>query len=51
MKLTPDDIRRILAGVLELAITRCDDPAELTRIRTFVVKLGGDPEAVLFDPS
>lgn len=51
VKLTPEDTRRILAGLFDLAITHWDDPPELTRIRTLVVKLGGNPEALFFAPT
>ena len=48
VELTELDRARILAALFELAITHCGNDAELTRIRTLVLKLGGDPEVVVF---
>jgi hypothetical protein len=41
----------VLAGLFKLWITHADDDFKAARIKALVVKLGGDPDAVLFGKS
>jgi hypothetical protein len=49
MDLNDADCTLILAGLYELCITRADDDLLLRRVRSLVIRLGGDPDAVFFN--
>jgi hypothetical protein len=48
---TTDERDLVLAGLFELWITHAQNGLKAARIKALIVKLGGDPDAVLFkDP-
>jgi hypothetical protein len=51
VEITDDERDLVLAGLFELWITHAEKNLKAARIKALVVKLGGDPDAVLFGGS
>jgi hypothetical protein len=50
MELTDEERDLLLAALFELRITHADDDEKAAQIEALVLKLGGDPDAVFFQP-
>ena len=50
-EITDDERRTVLAGLFEMCITYADDPERVAEIKALAIKLGGDPDAVFFNPA
>jgi hypothetical protein len=50
MELSDDERDLILAGLFELILTYVEDDDKRARCKALLRKLGGDPEAMFFDP-
>jgi hypothetical protein len=48
VRITPNELALVLAGLFELHITRAEDEATRAAIHELVRKIGGDPEAAFF---
>lgn len=47
MELTDEELDLVLAGLFELMITYVEDDEKRAQVKALVVKLGGDPDAIL----